>query len=487
MQYGKKIAAALSGALIAGLAAGCSAGGNDETNNEITSMKVMYYDERAFYQQYGMLFSTLYPEVEIEVIETSRVVYEEGKDMEKAMQDFVEEQKPDVLMLGASEYARMASEGKLYNLDTFIQKDKFDLEGIAPGILEYIKQQSDGILYGLAPEFHSQALFYNKDLFSKHGVTPPTDGMSWEEVLQLAARFPTDGSGEDRIYGLRAGYVTDLYQLGMMLGNRQGLSYINPTTQQLTINSDSWKKAFETADTALKSGSLYVEDRSGGFSGSYEDYLLQEPFIGQKVAMAIESNYMLDQIKEAKTRLKDKGVQNWDIVTVPINPANPNESTAMSVGQIFAISAQTANADAAWKFVQYINGDDFARVTSKLRNGSFPSRTKYIESEEGINMAAFYSMKPMARDMYRDYDKLPRDFLMKFDGLTQQEFQGVKDGSLTIAEALDNLQAKGQQLLADELEKEATAEPGSGSDSGSSGAGEMIVTEVGESSAVPAE
>jgi len=461
MQYGRKIAAVLCGALIAGIAAGC-AGSDDTTNKEKTAIKVMYYDERGFYQQFGMLFAALHPEVELEVVSTSSIAYEEGKDMEKATQEFIAEQKPDVLLLSGGEYSRMAGEGKLYNLDTFIQKDKFDLEGIAPGILEYIKQQSDGILYGLSPNFYSQALFYNKDLFTKHGVTFPTDRMSWEELLQLAARFPTDGSGEDRVYGLKAGYGADLYQLGMMIGNSLGLSYINPTTKQLTINSDSWKKAFDTADKALKSGSLFVEDpNNGGFSGSYEDYLLGDAFIGGKAAMVIESNYMMDQIKEAQTRLKDKGIKNWDVVTVPINPQTPDESSAMSVGQIFAIDANSANAEGAWKFLSYINGDEFARVTSKLNNGGFPARMKYISNEEGRNMAAFYSLKPRSNNMYDNYDKLPRDFYMKFNTLSQEEFQGIKDGKTTIAEALDSLQVKGQKLLTEESEKAATAEPGS--------------------------
>jgi len=486
MQYGKKVAAALCGALVVGVAAGCTGGGNETTNQEKTAIKVMHYNESSFYQQYGMLFSALYPDIEIEVIPTSTVVYEEGKDMQKAMEDFIAEQKPDVLMIGGTDYARMASEGKLYNLETFIQKDKFDLEGIAPSILDYIKQQSDGILYGLAPDFHSQALFYNKDMFEKYGVTPPTDRMSWEEVLQLAARFPTDGSGDDRVYGLKVGYQMELHQMAMMLGSMKGLNYVNPTTMQLTINSDSWKKTFETANKAIESGSLYVEDpNGGGFSGSYEDYLLRDAFIGEKVAMAIESNYVIEQIKEAKTRLKDKGVKNWDIVTVPVDPQTPDESTAMSVGQIFAIAANSANAEGAWKFLSYINGDEFARVTSKLRNGSFPSRMKYIESEQGLNMAAFYSLKPRTNDMYKDFDKLPREFYMKFDALTQEELQAVKDGRATIAEALDNLQAKGQKLLTEESEKAATAEP---SPAGASASGESItiVTE-GAASEVTAE
>ncbi len=441
--------------LLTGLLGGCSTGGNDAKDNVKTSIKVMHYDERNFYQQYGMLFAAMYPNIDVEVVSTQSVQYEEGKDMEKAMQEFIDEQKPDVLMLRTDEYKRMAGEGKLYNLESFIKKDEYDLEGMVPGIIDYIKQQSDGILYGLTPSFYSQALFYNKDLFTKHGVPFPQDRMSWEQLLQLAARFPTAGTKEDRVYGLKSGYNTNLHQFGFSIGSSQGLSFINPSTMQMTINTDSWKAAFETADKAIKSGSIYTEDPNGmnGESQSYESYLLRDPFISGRAAMTMEGNYLMDQIKEAKNVLKEKAIQNWDVVTMPVNPQSPDESYSMSINQIFAIDAKSSNAEAAWKFVSYINGDEFARVTSKVQNGGFPARTQYLDTEEGHHMEAFYSLKPAQSNMYKDFDKLPREFFMKFEGLTQQEMQGVTDGKLTIEEALDNLQAKGQQLLTEENNK----------------------------------
>ncbi|TVX97153.1 ABC transporter substrate-binding protein [Cohnella terricola] len=476
MRYGKQITMLLGTSLLVGVASGCSTGGGDKNTNEKSALKVMYYDERSFYQEYGMLFSTLYPNIEIEVVSTQNV-YEEGKDYQQSMREFMEKEKPDVLMLGTDEYRRMASEGKLYNLDSFIKKDKFDLEGIAPGILDSIRQASDGALYGLSPTFYSQVIYYNKDLFNKYGVSLPEDRMSWEKLFELAARFPTTGSEQDRVYGLKAGYQNELYYLGLNIGSTQGLSYINAGTKQLMINSDSWKNVFELADKAIKSETLYTDDpyRNNEGATTYEDYLLRDPFIGGKVAMTMEGSYLMNQIKEAKTRLKDKGIQNWDIVTMPVNPQNPDESTAMSPSQIFAIDASSANAEAAWKFVSYVNGDDFARVTSKLQNGNFPSRTKYIANENNINIAAFYSLKPVENNMYKDYDKIPQKFFEQFNMLTQEEFQKVKDGKATVSDALDNLQAKGQKILTEESAKEGQpsespeGQAGSATESSSSG------------------
>ncbi len=487
MKFNKPILVVIA-AMFAGLLAGCNTGGTESDQDTKTTIKVMHYDERSFYQQYGMLFSALFPNIEIEVVSTQEVNYEQGKDMQKAMQEFIAEKKPDVLMLSADEYGKMAGEGKLYNLESFIKKDKFDLEGLVPGLVDYIKQQSDGILYGLTPNFYSQAIYYNKDLFTKYGVTLPEDRMSWDQLLQLAARFPTDGNKEDRVYGLKAGYQTSLYYFGLNIGTAQGLSYVNPKTMQMTINSDSWKAAFETANKAIKSGSLYMEDpnnMNGSVTtdNSYESYLLRDPFIGGKVAMVMEGNYLMEQLKEAQKVLKDKAIQNWDVVTVPVKSQRPDESTGMSFSQIFAIDANSSNAEAAWKFLSYINGDEFARVTSKTQNGGFPARVKYLEGEEGRHMEAFYSLKPAENSMYKDFDKLPQEFFMKYDGLTQQAMQGVTDGSVTVSEALDNLQAQGQKLLNEENDKKgkaATVDPSPeaiGESSGNAAVASAVVVE----------
>ena len=351
--------------LLSGLLAGCSAGSKKSKDNEKSTLKVMYYDERGFYSQYGMLFSAIYPNIEFEVVSTQNV-YEEGKDYKESMKKFIEEQKPDVLMLSTDEYSRMAGEGKLYNLESFIKKDEYDLEGIVPGVVDYLKEQSDGILYGLAPNFYSQAIFYNKDMFTKYKVPFPQDRMSWKTLLELAAMFPTTGTKEDRVYGLKAGYNSDLYQFGQMIGASQGLSFVNPTTMQMTINTDSWKAAYESAQMAIKSGTLYTEDQNAMMSGSntYESFLLKDPFIGGKVAMTMDANYLMDQIKQAKGNkaVKDKVIQNWDLVTIPVNPQSPNENSSMSINQIFAIDAQSTN-------IEQVFGNLLATLTAMTSRG----------------------------------------------------------------------------------------------------------------------
>lgn len=461
----------LAGSLLGGCALGSDAGENEAQKS---ALKIMYYDEGSFFDQYGMLFSALHPEVEIEVVTTQSVKWEEGKDMNAAMLAFIDEQKPDVVMLSSDQYKKMAEEGKLLDLEARVEEKGFDKEGIMPGMLDYLREMGGGKLYGLVPDFYSQAIYYNKDLFAKYNIDLPKDKMSWEELFRLAAMFPTTGSEDDRVYGLKMGYNgSDLWQLGSMIGSTLNLNVVDPAGTQVTINSDAWKRVFEMADRAIDSGTLYPEDRNrGGNSMSYEDFLLQDPFIGGKVAMTMDGTYIMEQIKQAQEVVKDKAIQNWDLVTMPVDPANPDSSPYVSLNNIFAVSADSGAIDAAWEFMSYVHGDEFARVTSKRQRGSMPVRTKYLKDEAGHNFAAFYSLKPMQPAMYSSYDKLPENFFGQFMGMAQGLLSAKEnDKEKPIADLLDELQTQAQDALTIAIQQknsEASASPSAGS-AGSAG------------------
>jgi len=434
--------------LITFLIAGCSSG-NKEHPEARTTLKVMYYDENGFNYQYGMLFSALYPDIDVEVISWNNIKPKDGKDLNEAIFEFIDEKKPDVLMLNAKQYSQMSREGKLLNLEALMARDKFDPDGIVPGIVEYIREQSDGKLYGLAPSFYSKAVYYNKDLFVKHGIPFPEDRMSWDSLLQLADRFPTNGTEEDRIYGLRSSkYANDLYSFGTTIGSTMGLDVFNAASKQMTINSESWKQVFETAQKAIQSPTMFIDDNQ--FANSYVDYesfVFQDPFIRGKIAMVVDDNYLMSQIKESQKSNAEKAIKSWDLVTMPVNSQNPGVTSSTSVDQILAIDANSANIEAAWKFLSYINGNEFARVKAKSNMGSLPVRTKYIKDEEGHNLQAFYSLKPIESSVYQNYDKIPNETFGKIMELTQQQLKKVTDEELSVSEALDYIQVSGQHLL----------------------------------------
>ncbi|MFC4809321.1 ABC transporter substrate-binding protein [Paenibacillus sp. GCM10023250] len=449
-------------ASIAGLAAamamsGCSlTGGGTDPSSDIASLKVMYYDERSFYDQFGTVYSALHPNVELTVVSNQNYSDKPVADPEAELRSFIERENPDVLMLSVDQLSTMAKEGKLLELDTMIAEKDYRAETLIPGLLDYLKSFGDGKLYGLSPTFYSQALFYNKDLFAKYGIPLPEDKMTWEQLFELAQRFPTDGPKDKRVYGLGLGYGVDAYQLGTMIGSAQNLTMINPANGQVTADTPSWKRIYQTAFNGLKSGALYSEDPNGmNGSSTYEDYLLRDPFVSGRLAMRLDGTYLMDQINEGRSRIPDKSkiVQNWDLVTVPVDPQNPEGSVSMNVGQIFAVNAKSANAEAAKEFVRYITSEEYARVTSKLHSNGFPVRTTYLKDEENHNFKAFYALKPNTPKLPQDFGSVPQAFYIRFSTLAQQELKDAYDGKQSLDAALASIQTKGQQALMEEQTK----------------------------------
>ena len=234
---------------------GCSFGGDNKgtDKNQPASLRVMYYDEGSFFQEYGMIFSALYPNVEIEVVNTQSLYSGQTDDYEAAFTKFVEENQPDILMLSTDQYKQMALDGKLYDLDAVMEKEKYDTEGLIPGMLDYLRELGGGRLYGMTPSYYSQVMYYNKDLFDKYQIEYPTDRMSWNEALQLARRFPIEGEPKERVYGLKMGYSEELFDMANTLASSDGISYVNASQKLMTINTDSWKNVFQTALDAIAS------------------------------------------------------------------------------------------------------------------------------------------------------------------------------------------------------------------------------------------
>ncbi len=418
--------------LIMSLIAGCSSGSSGKTE-EKSILKVLYYDEQSFYQEFGMLYSALNPNVEIEVIASSdrwgsgEPTTEEER--ETKFQQLIDEKQPDVLFLSSEQYEKFSHDGKLLDLASMIEQDKYNTETFIPGMLEYLKEKGGGTLYGLTPYYYSQALYYNKDLFEKYGVELPTDKMSWDDLFARAARFPTDGSPEERVYGFKGGYEANLFQTGINIGSTLGLSYIDADGKQLMIDTPAWQNAFNTALQAEKTGTIYYENSGDGDGArswsNYEDYFLQNPFYSGRLAMMIEGTYMLDEIKRAKDVLKDKLSFNWDLVTVPVDPSNPDFTAMTAFHQIFAINNNATNSKEAWNFIKYIHGDDYNRVKAKSYNSGLSTRTGYLKDDEGHNLQAFYTLKPSDNNLYGNFSKLPADFYMQFDSLGKEKLEPV--------------------------------------------------------------
>ncbi|GIO35142.1 ABC transporter substrate-binding protein [Paenibacillus antibioticophila] len=453
--------------LASAVLAGCTSRPAPEAE-QTSSLKVMFSDEGYFFQQYGDLFAMEKPNIEIEVVSTNRIYRDNPDglvDYNKALEEFIEKEQPDVVMLNTETYERMASEGKLAEMDTLIERDKYDTQSIYPALMEILKDKGGGKLYGLAPTFYGNVIFYNADLFTKYGIEVPHDGMTWQEILDTARRFPTDGDTDTRVYGFGTNYGMTMEQLASNIAATQGLKFINTDTMQVTLNTDSWKQAYKLAMDAIDSQAIYNPGDTAFQGGSMEDYYKSQLFLMGRMAMTVEGPYMLQNLKDVQDRVNDYKPFQLGAVAGPVDPADPETSRNIFFNDIFGIRANSPNADAAWEFIKFVNSEKFAKVKSRTMNGGLLSRMNVSKEYNGLNLDVFYKLKPsLNSDSSEDYTKIPEAFHMEYYGILTREIQLAQDKKKSIEEALQTIEDESQALLNKAIKDEAAEK---GSDDGS--------------------
>nr|WP_232055477.1 extracellular solute-binding protein [Paenibacillus alvei] len=428
-------------------------------------IKVLYYNEEAFYRQYGNYFNIKFPDIEFEVVGMEEL--NSSDDYQEALKKMIEKHKPDVMLLSEDIFETFAEDGKLYGLDDIIAQEKFDLEDFMPGLIERIKSKGGGKLYGLAPSFYTRVLYYNEDLFKEHHIELPNNKMSWKDVLDLAGRFSGIGSGEDQVYGYYQEYgnMSNLFQ---DIVSSSSLKQFDAKGEKLLINADGWKQAFTLATDAMRSKAVYMPPK-----GEEAQFMNNNLFVQGKAAMMMSGTWLAQEIDNRPTYDKKAKKFAWNFVTGPIDPSSPDESTYVNLSEIYTVSADSANKRAAWEFVKFVNGNEMAKAASRSMMGSLPTRMKYKKDIAGKSSDPLYMLKPKSSSAYGWWNKhVPSAFYSTYDGMVQQALEGVIEKKKSVDEAVAELEAKGQAALtkAHEDEKARKAKE-KGKESSSTGNG----------------
>jgi multiple sugar transport system substrate-binding protein len=422
--------------------------------DEKVKLKVLYFNEQAFYSQYGNVFQAKYPNITFEVV-SSMGNMGEGKDPAKEFDKLVEANKPDIIMMTQAQYEKFSADGKLYALDSVIQQDKFDLENMVPGVIELLKNKGGSKLYGLSPSFTTMALFYNKDLFDKQGIPYPKDKMSWEEILQLAKRFPTTGTDETRIYGLaQSMFMQNPFDLVQTIAQSKTWSLLDAEGKNLTIGTPEWKSLFEQVVAGYQSKAISQPGNAaaGGVMGASDSknegkkLTIDENsnlFLSGRAAMMIDNSFLLNQLDMMKNMKKDAKPINWGVVTEPVDPANPDVSDSFAISQILGITAQSAHIGAAWEFIKYVHSDEMAKIRSKS-SPELISRSAYALDKQGRSLEAFYKLKPNSDAAAQLY---PKGFRAAFSKITSDETKAAIAKTKSLDDALTAIKDKGQKAL----------------------------------------
>ncbi|WP_158606517.1 ABC transporter substrate-binding protein [Paenibacillus ginsengarvi] len=434
---GRLAGAALTAALALPVALSACSKQADKPEQEV--LRIPFGSEQTFQYSYGNYFAVKFPDVRVEIIPTEGL-YGPGKNYYEEFEKLIREQKPDLLITYTSDYKRWASKGLLLDLEPFVRKSKFDLDSFTPAAIEQLKANDEGKLFGLAPQLTSSALYYNKDLFDKYGVPYPTNQMSWDDTMRLARRFPVDPDPGKRIYGIHEKYSTPFDFVSDIAGT-VGASHISPDAKWITLESDVWKKAFDQVVSGFKSGNLYYYYKDGKrVNYGPEETKQMDLFSSGKAAMMISSTEQMFRMKQwGETKL------NWDIVTVPVDPANPEYTRYFNVSPIYAIAANAEHPQTAWKVVQYFNSEEAAKVSQKTED-VLSTRTAFAKTKDGLSLMPFYMLKVKPLDI-SPVAFPPSAFFQQFETIVIREIDEAVKGRKSVEETIRAIQTDAQVVL----------------------------------------
>ncbi len=426
-------------------------------------------DDDWFRQQYTDIFEYTHPNVKLEIvpaIDYSKFRWN-GEGQPPKMPDPVEALKElmngpnakELLMIDCRQLAPLITDNLLQPLDPLVTKDKFDTADIVPAVIDGIKKLSpDNKLYALAPTFSSSALVYNKKMFEEAGVTPPKDGMKWEEVFDLARRI-SKPKGDSYQYGFAFNNYrgsSGLWEASVYSAPMQ-LRMFNETGDKMTVDSDGWEKVWakmlELRTQKVIPGNENPEDmrkryESGRPMRPYE----HELFLSGEVAMTIIDYGYINQLVQANRNagdMKDFTPVDWDVVTVPVHPEYPGVGGYVHMNGVLGINAKAQNTNDAWRFIKFIAGEDWARTKSRSSH-QLVSRQKYIAAKDGLNynVKAFTKLAPINRmdeSEMRLYREMPNIGMVTSIG--DNKYREVMEGKKPIRQALKEWQTEGDAML----------------------------------------
>ncbi|WP_141502518.1 extracellular solute-binding protein [Paenibacillus luteus] len=398
---------------------------------KIITLTVNYPSERIFFERVGYAFESKYPNIRIKV--TENVSENQVSDI--------------VFMRNNREYQEAISKGILLNLNQYFTKSKREQMQLSDISTSMLRWEEDSGLYGLSPAFSNYVIYYNKKMFNHYSLPYPSNQMKWEEILNLAQLFPNSNESGDKLYGFKSNYYEFIsFATFLRVGQTEGLSFIDPTTLKININTAKWKEIGEYIINAFRGGNIYSD-----IDENSEKFVHSPIFTGQ-AAMELSSQTTAYNFEKVHKQYQLEEI-DWGMVTVPVDPLNPEYSDYYQLNEIYGISNSSVNQEEAWSFIEFITSDVgyYKKNKSQIMNYGVPSKLDLLEPIGDHDLSPLYLLKP-AISSNNPYEKVHFEIINNFKEIGQSLFDQVLSGSLSLDEAFERLEQLGQ-ITVDETKK----------------------------------
>jgi len=328
---------------------GCSSNNNAAVPGQENKPKVVleYYtwsDEAEYMQKVVDAFNTKNSDIEVKMNTVSNNSDEYNT---KIMNNLSGGSKMDVYSInGTSSLGLYSSKNQLLDLTAKIKEANMDLGMFGSSYQDIIDVLTDGKYNALPYRTSQYALFYNKDIFDKEGIEYPSQ-LTWDEYADLAKRL-TKGEGVDKQWG---GYFADWIT--------PPLSALQKGSSILDDNLDDVGEWLDYLDR------FYYQDQSHmsykQMKAESVDWIKQ--FEGGNLALLVNGEWTVNMLRadiaDGKTAI------NFDMAPLPLPEGITDPVTVGGISAFMGINPASDKQDAAFKFVQFVTGEEGGSIIAE--------------------------------------------------------------------------------------------------------------------------
>jgi multiple sugar transport system substrate-binding protein len=299
-------------------------------------------------------------------------------------------QFPDLLFVDSLNLNTFLDLNLLFDMSELAKKYNVDIHHFEKRAIDEIKRYgTQAQLYAMPFSINFGALFYNKDIFNKAGISYPHDNMSWEDVIELANKL---AARDPDISGVAYDGI-----------NRMAVSlrvpFVDAQTGKARLTTEEWQSTIRLFK-ALNDipDNKRVKKARNGFE------------VDQKAAMLVSYGARVGEMEEL---LKNGKSFDWDLTTFPYLKEAKSQGMETE-SHVLAVSSTSPNKDAAFQIAAYLTASN--EVQSEVaRNARISSLSdeKYkklyganLQSLQGKNVAAIFKNRFGPNAKASKYDPL---------------------------------------------------------------------------------
>lgn len=268
---------------------------------------------------------------------------------------------PDLVVTFNGNLASLQEKGLAFDMSPLMREHDINIERFEPNYIQDVLNASDmGELYGLPINVNYHALYYNLDIFDKYGASYPSEGMTWDGVIERA-RIVARTEGDTRYRGLDPGLTV------IWMSQPLSIAAIDPATDKATVSNDAWKRVFELAK------SIYDIPGNEMISERPKDQFMKS----KTLAMLLDLN-ILTQLTQAE----QEGLR-WDVTQYPSYPEKPDTYGNASVYVMIA-SKTSPHPKEATQVIDLISSEETQLALSRIGRLS-PLRSEAVKAALGAD------------------------------------------------------------------------------------------------------